>query len=71
MKIAVVILNGEILSVQSSENIVQVNIIANSSVYIDTIENITAILNLLGIEDLSKIEEFEKSNVNIIENEVN
>ena len=71
MKIAVVILNGEILSVQSSENIVQVNIIANSSVYIDTIENITAILGLLGIEDLSKIEEFEKSNVNIIENEVN
>lgn len=55
-KIVVIVLEGEILSAFSSEGITKITN-SESSVYIDTKQNLITLLNSLKINDLSKLEE--------------
>ena len=60
-KIIVIVLNGNIATVQSYEGVT--NITSElSSIFIDNYENLLLILNSIGITDLSKLEEFKENN---------
>lgn len=61
-KYIVIILDGEILSVQLSDGVTNINS-QQSQIYIDTKDNLSQILSTLGIEDISKLEDFDRENI--------
>lgn len=61
-KYIVIILDGEILSVQLSDGVTNINS-QQSQIYIDTKDNLSQILSVLGIEDISKLEDFDRENI--------
>ena len=69
MKLIVARIGLEIISVSVKEPAEIISELADYST--GTKAELIAMFTALGVEDLSKIEEFEKSNVNMIENEVN